>query len=58
MPMGKYQGVPIADIVEHDPVYIGWLVGQNWFFEKYPRESECLVDCISMRPESDGPSVA
>jgi hypothetical protein len=58
MPMGKYRGVLIADVVEQDPAYIGWLVGQGWFFEKYPRESECLVECISIDPEIGGPSVA
>ena len=58
MPMGKYRGVSIPEVVAHDPDYIGWLVGQNWFFEKYPRESECLVECISIYPEIEGPSAA
>jgi hypothetical protein len=53
MPMGKYRGVTIADVVDHDPDYIGWLVAQDWFFEKYPRAGECLVACISIDPDVD-----
>jgi uncharacterized protein (DUF3820 family) len=56
MPIGKYRGALIADVVEHDPDYVGWLVGQDWFFEKYPRESECLIECMSM--DVGGPSAA
>jgi hypothetical protein len=52
MPMGKYRGVPIADVFNHDPGYIGWLVGQDWFFQRYPRAGECLVACISIDPST------
>jgi hypothetical protein len=58
MPMGKYRGALIVDVVEHDPDYVGWLVGQDWFFEKYPCESECLIECMSINPDVGGPSAA
>jgi hypothetical protein len=57
MPMGKYRGALIREVVEHDPGYVGWLIEQDWFFYKYPRESECLVECISINPDI-GPSAA
>jgi hypothetical protein len=50
MPMGKYRGVPITSVVDHDPDYVGWLIGQDWFFQKYPRAGEYLVACISVQP--------
>jgi len=57
MPMGKYRGASIREIVEHDPAYVGWLIEQDWFFEKYPRESDHLVQCLSINPDV-GPSAA
>jgi hypothetical protein len=57
MPIGKYRGASIRGVVEHDPAYVSWLIGQDWFFEKYPSEGECLVECISINPDV-GPSAA
>jgi hypothetical protein len=58
MPIGKYRGLPIAEVADHDPDYVGWLVGQDWFFEKYPRAGKCLVACISIGADTEGPSAA
>lgn len=57
MPMGKYRGVPIGNVVDYDPDYVGWLVEQDWFFQRYPRAGECLVAYISIGPgtQPEGP---
>lgn len=52
MPMGKWRGVPISNVAERDPEYISWLCAQDWFFQRYPAEGDCLIDCISINPDT------
>lgn len=34
MPIGKYKGQPL-EVLESDPLYKDWLLGQDWFREKF-----------------------
>lgn len=34
IPFGKYKGQPV-EVLQSDPQYMDWLMGQNWFSERY-----------------------
>lgn len=34
IPFGKYKGQPV-DVLQADPQYMDWLMGQSWFAERY-----------------------
>lgn len=34
IPFGKYKGQPV-EVLRHDPAYVQWLSGQDWFRDRY-----------------------
>ena len=54
MPFGQYKGLPLADILR-DINYVGWLLAQDWFAEKFPQHREYLA--VSINADT-GPSAA
>ena len=54
MPFGQYKGLPLTDILR-DVNYVGWLLAQNWFAEKFPEHREYLA--VSINADT-GPSAA
>lgn len=54
MPIGKYKGRSIAEIMAVDPQYIEWLTLQTWFVEKYKPTYNFIVQAgppSEMTPE-------
>lgn len=35
MPIGKFKGKPV-EVLRDDPEYREWLLGQDWFRQKFP----------------------
>lgn len=54
MPFGKYRGWPLADVAQDRP-YVGWLLAQPWFAEKF---CDCREFLEAMRKLDTGPNVA
>ena|SRR5947208_248433 len=54
MPFGQYKGLLLADILR-DINYVGWLLAQDWFAEKFPEHREYLA--VSINADT-GPSAA
>lgn len=54
MPFGQYKGLPLA-VILRDANYVGWLLAQDWFAEKFPEHRECLAAGINA---DTGPSAA
>jgi len=54
MPFGQYKGLSLADILR-DSNYVGWLLAQDWFAEKFPQHREYLAVGINA---DTGPSAA
>src|SRR4051794_22042709 len=57
MPFGQYKGLPLADILR-DINYVGWLLAQDWFAEKFPTQRRYLADAFTTRDDAEGPSAA
>jgi hypothetical protein len=60
MPFGKYRGAPLDALVE-DVSYAEWLIGQRWFYEKYPCHRRHLAAALRRTrddAEGQGPSAA
>lgn len=50
VPFGKHKGKDVLELIEADPNYIQWLVGQDWFRDKYVTLHQTI---INRGPESE-----
>ena len=53
MPFGKYKGNLLEDIVDDDPDYVDWMLGQEWF-QEYEDLYEYFETEMNRRKESKG----
>lgn len=43
MPIGKFKGQPV-EVLRDDPEYREWLLGQDWFRQKFPQLVQIVVN--------------
>ena len=53
MPMGKYRGEILEDVMKKDPQYVRWLLGSEWS-DKYPRMKEMLEFVVAEADDFGG----
>lgn len=48
MPIGKFKGQPV-EVLRDDPEYREWLLGQDWFRQKFPQLAQIVVNNLQNR---------
>jgi uncharacterized protein (DUF3820 family) len=44
MPLGKYKGRPLEEVLIDDPSYLEWLTGQDWFRTKHVQLYQIIIN--------------
>jgi hypothetical protein len=43
VPIGKFKGQPL-DVLAQDPAYVQWLIGQQWFHDRFPQHHTIIIN--------------
>jgi hypothetical protein len=55
MPIGKYKGMTVEEIISVDPGYIEWVTNQNWFQEKFDKTYNTIINIFNPQKNECSP---